>query len=349
MLSLVPHVMTPMFSVERIVLHASIMSESLTLPLFLLFLVFCHKMMMGGNIISPMLLSVLLSLIRSQFMAAILIWLVLAVISCVKRGKKLLPCTAVLVLVTLLLFTVRLYGVKTYNYIFSGHFINNTYGGVNTLTNVLYAADREDGDAIKDVQAQEIFYLLYDKMEEEGWNYKFAGEGLREKTSFLESCHDDLKFSVIEDTYLNYFRERGITDYYEQNLRADSISMTIMKEILPECFGRWLSCYLMLGIRGMIRSIGVYHPIVNMVVLLLYLVAFLLMVLDLKKDSSSKEGWLMFISLLSILAVAFSTAITIMCLSRYMIYNFIGFYVGLFLLIIKKMKERGVLTWVIKN
>ena len=42
--------------------------------------------------------------------------------------------------------------------VFNGRFINNTYGTVNTLTNILYAADREDGERIRDPEAREFFF-----------------------------------------------------------------------------------------------------------------------------------------------------------------------------------------------
>ena len=49
------------------------------------------------------------------------------------------------VMAVVCVFCLRTLAVKSYNLVFNGHFINNTYGTVNTLTNILYAADREDG------------------------------------------------------------------------------------------------------------------------------------------------------------------------------------------------------------
>ena len=47
--------------------------------------------------------------------------------------------------------------VKTYNYFVQGQFINTTYGKVNTLTNILYASDRSQGEGIENEELRVVF------------------------------------------------------------------------------------------------------------------------------------------------------------------------------------------------
>ena len=59
---------------------------------------------------------------------------------------------------------------------FNDRFIMNTYGALNTLTNVMYAADRIQGETIEDKELQAVFYLLYDDMNAKQYNkYKCLG------------------------------------------------------------------------------------------------------------------------------------------------------------------------------
>lgn len=339
LLSFVPHIVTVLMSVTSVVFSNGILSESLCYPLFQLFIVYCYKMMFKAetkNIFICAVISFLLAITRSQFMIAFLIWFVLLSIKYLmkKEYRKIF----VVVLLTIVMFISRSYLIKCYNYVFNEkHFITNTYGGVNTLANVMYASDREDGTRIEDDFIREMFYLMYDEICAFGWNRENAGESILEQGIFLEGVHDRIKFDVLDKCYADVLEKMGYTDYYDRDIKADEISMEILKSILPSCFDVWLGNYLILALRGMMRCIGVTHPLIGIVVWGFYLFAFVMCFYKLYKDKWSKEGWLMFISLLSILALSFSTAMTIMCLSRYMIYGFVPFYTAL-LMIVRETK-----------
>ena len=123
--------------------------------------------------------------------------------------------------VTILVFAARAFTVKCYNLVFNGHFINNTYGTVNTLTNILYAADREDGENIEEESARDFFYRMYDLTEERQANYKYAGSSWKEKTEHIEEWHDTVKYEMIEDVFYQTYDKAVTSDYIEQNLMSD--------------------------------------------------------------------------------------------------------------------------------
>jgi len=149
LLQFVPHLVTVFMSVTKVVFSNGILSESLAYPLFQLFIVCCYRMMTDRTqqpIISCAIIAFLLAITRSQFMIAFLMWLVLLFIKNVMRKEY--KRIVIIVLATAVMFVGRSYLIKSYNYVFNeNHFIGNTYGGVNTLTNVLYASDREDGES----------------------------------------------------------------------------------------------------------------------------------------------------------------------------------------------------------
>lgn len=341
-LALMPHIITPLFSVTTIVLSAGIMSEALCLPLFLLFIKELHKGCTTNSksaACTGLLLSVVLSLIRAQMMAAILIWLFVFVVKVIleHQYKRIL----ILLVAVGLSFGGRSVLIKTYNYAFQGHFINTTYGAVNILTNVLYASDENQGEQIENVKLQEIFYLLYNMMDEEKYNYKYGGETVFENAAYLESVHDGLKFDVCEAGLKQYLLDKGMDDYIIQNIEADKYATSLTKEILPGCFPEWFSNYILLGIRGTIRNVAIVHPILSVYALIMGAAAIVMMFLFFRKDKESKEAWLMLIALLTVAGIAFSTALTIMCLSRYMVYGFTGFYAAVYLMLLAWLRCRN--------
>ena len=126
----------------------------------------------------------------------------------------------------------------------------------------------------------------------------------------------------------------------DQNLLADEYSTALMKELLPGCFWRWCGNYLMLGFRGLIRNVAVVHPLLNIYAFVIFAAALLKMFVDFKEDLESREAWFMLIAVLTVLGVSFSTALTIMCLQRYMIYGFSVFYTACFVCFMKEIKKR---------
>lgn len=356
LLGIMPHIITMYFSSLHLFITNSVMSEALCLPFFTLFMLECFqivvetdKRVVGKAAVVSMILAFLLSLIRSQMMLTIMMWLVVMAAKVFltptgvrKRnwsGKTLRLLAAVVVVICV--FSLRMLVVKSYNLVFNGHFINNTYGTVNTLTNILYAADREDGEGIEDEEARDFFYRMYDLTEERQANYKYAGDSLREKTEHIEKWHDTIKYEMIEDVFYQTYDKNVTSDYIIQNLMADEAAGKIMKGILPECFRRWFGNYLLIAHYGLIRSIAVVHPVLNWVAALLYLSALALMWLVYRRDKENPAVRLMAVALLAIVANAAAVSLTIMCLSRYMIYGFVPFYVGYFLLIVTCYREYG--------
>ena len=106
----------------------------------------------------------------------------------------------------------------------------------------------------------------------------------------------------------------------------------MLKALLPVCFGQWLYDYILLCTYGFVRSIAVVHPVINWLALVLYAAAVLLTVWGYRQKRARDAAILMSVALLFIVGNVCAASLTIMCLSRYMIYGFAPFYIALFLL-----------------
>lgn len=333
---LAPHIITPVFSASGLVLSNGVISEALGLPLFYLFTAQCMKMVytrQRGVALSSLLLSLFLSLVRGQMMFAILLWLVFAGAVVIVEKKKLAKRLLICVVCTALAFGTRTLLVKSYNLVFNGYFINNTFGSVGLLANILYAADEEDAERIADQDARVMFELSYRLAKEQGATYQDAPEGFFNRAAHLEKWHDAIKFEMIEEPWRQLHDREGFIDYIPENVESDRIAATIVKSLLPAVLGRWLYDYLALACYGLIRSIAVVHPLLNWYALTAYLAYIVLAALAWRKNHNSNAVWLAAFSLLAVLANVFATSMIIMCLSRYVIYGLPLFYVsGLMLL-----------------
>lgn len=333
---LAPHIITPVFSASGLVLSNGVISEALGLPLFYLFTAQCMKMVytrQRGAALSSLLLSLFLSLVRGQMMFTILLWMVFAGAVVIVEKKKLAKRLLICVVCTALAFGTRTLLVKSYNLVFNGYFINNTFGSVGLLANILYAADEEDAERIADQDARVMFELSYRLAKEQGATYQDAPEGFFNRAAHLEKWHDAIKFEMIEEPWRQLHDREGFIDYIPENVESDRIAATIGKSLLPAVLGRWLYDYLALACYGLIRSIAVVHPLLNWYALTAYLAYIVLVALAWRKNHSSNAVWLAAFSLLVVLANVFATSMIIMCLSRYVIYGLPLFYVsGLMLL-----------------
>lgn len=333
---LAPHIITPVFSASGLVLSNGVISEALGLPLFYLFTAQCMKMVytrQRGAALSSLLLSLFLSLVRGQMMFTILLWLVFAGAVVIVEKKKLAKRLLICVVCTALAFGTRTLLVKSYNLVFNGYFINNTFGSVGLLANILYAADEEDAERIVDQDARVMFELSYRLAKEQGATYQDAPEGFFNRAAHLEKWHDAIKFEMIEEPWRQLHDREGFIDYIPENVESDRIATTIVKSLLPAVLGRWLYDYLALACYGLIRSVAVVHPLLNWYALTAYVAYILLAVLVWRKNHNSNAVWLAAFSLLAVFANVFATSMIIMCLSRYVIYGLPLFYVsGLMLL-----------------
>lgn len=336
-LELMPHLVTRYVSALGIFLENSIMSEALCIPLFQFFLLFTIRMIFEGkkaDIVWSLVIAYLLSMTRGQMMTTILIWLVAVFLRFLetKQLKKLfLPVLAVICV-----FGLRSLTVHTYNYFVTGYFMGNTYGQVNTLTNVIYACDEEDREVFEEGSLERQFFdTFYEEADALMANYRYAKDAPEGEAAYLEDHHDILKFQVLESNLSRYYFGLGKVDYYQQSRMSDEMAGTMLRKLLPACFGQWLYDYLLLCRNGFIRSIAVVHKWINWAALAIYIAAAGFTVLLFLRDRKSGAVRVMGLAFLFIAANVCATSLTIMCLSRYMIYGFSLFYMAFFLVAVE--------------
>ena len=363
-----PYIITPVFSKLHIQMSVAIMSESIAIPVFLLFIINLHSSFVKckfKNMLISFVISLVLTLIRSQMIFTFILWFIMAVIMVFMRrsdesddtlaDEKILPeesfgnkvyhdnvaakispaaCRVMWLIVCVILlisgFTLRDVSTRAYNYVFNGRYVDSVYSHINLLANILYVSDRTDLDDCEDEHLREIFLEIYDKADSQGYLYNSAGSSLSERVGYLEEVHDRIKYDCIEYGLRDIVEEEtGIHDYIEYNRIADGYAGDMIKALLPKIFGKWAADAFLLGTRGLVRNIAVCHPVMYIYVAFILLIAVWSVIYMLRKDIRDKSAWFMIIALLAVFGNSYSTAIVIMCLSRYMIYGFPIIYTAL--------------------
>lgn len=335
MLLVIPHLLTPLGSASNMVYTNSILSEGIGYSIFNLMAYFMMRLVLEEkkcrkDYVLALGLALLLSLTRGQMMPMLLVWGCVAVYS---TAVSTLARKRILQIGLVLFMTAASMGIRSglmfaYNYGVKNVAAVNLGGGTTFLTNVIYSADAEDGDQIEEEGVRSTFYYIQEEVEKAGWNYKTAGHGLIEQALHLEECHDLIKFNQIELFITWYLNDYKGLDGRAREVQTDIIATEMARQVIVHSFPTWIQVYVSLVVSGLIRTIAMIHPVLNWYAALAYLISIGLMLYLFWKKPKSKAALFMLFVYLMICANVFATSLTIMCLSRYMIYNMSLFYMA---------------------
>ncbi len=332
---LLPHLVTPLFSASHMILSNCIISEGLCYPLYQLF----GYLLLGvlwedeKKIFPAFLVAFLLELTRGQMMIAVPLWMLVSGyrVWCEAKKRRLFLVAAL----GILLFVLRGPFICTYNWIVHDTYAQNTSNYLTILTNLLYASERENGEQIEDETLKGLWYEMYDGMEERGYSYHFAGDRMQERAIHQEYTHDYIKFDVVTPVLKNYARSLPAVQRGEmsEEVCVDQIASAYTGVLLKQNLPVRLQVYLAVAWCGLIRTATFLHPGINLLTMLVYLVLLVLAGIQLRKKPTDRGAQFLLFSYVMICANVFATALMIMCLSRYVIYNTSFLYIAALLVL----------------
>lgn len=244
----------------------------------------------------------------------------------------------VLLAVTALGFVLRQAAIRGYHESMTGDVVHsNTGGNLTLLTNVLYSADEEAvAAAEQELSERDAAYLhdIYAQMKEQGLCASDAGSGFHARILHHEDSHDKIKFEILDGMLSSGVRQEwyelpeGSKDGFEMSVDMDKMAARLMKAVLPHSIGGFLTTYVYVAAGGFVRTVSLLSPLFCIYAVLIYVVAAVLMCYLFRRTGGRDGAWLMAVVLLMTAANVCATALTIMCLSRYMIYNMTLFYLA---------------------
>lgn len=335
-LFVMPHIITPLASQSRMIITNSVLTEGIAFSLYyiwagmlLTLLLQRYGQHQNKGIILSGLLSVVLAMIRGQFLLCMAVWLLISVfvLGIQKNYKTIL----IVFLGFVLAFVGKSYFTKTYNYLESGIFVNTVASKPMMLANAVYLSDVEDGSTIENEDLRHAYENIVRLVDERQLSIKYATGNMISKAQFHEYGHETINFEIIDPEIEAVIEKRdGITSqqYMHLMVKMDEYAGEMFGDILPNILSEFIQNYLVIASLGFVRSIAVDRSILPIYALGMYLLAMILTVVLLKKNKCSNGAYFMLLSLLLICGTVFGTSIAIECISRYMIYNFPFFYIA---------------------
>ncbi len=255
-----------------------------------------------------------------------------------RHAKRVCGVLLALLIATAFGFVLRQAAMRCYHGSMTDGIVrSNTGGNVTLLTNVLYSAGEQAVTAAgEDLSERDAFYLheIYAKMQERGLCASDAGSGFHARILHHEDSHDKIKFEIVGSLLGQGVQEewgalpQGTKDGLEMPVDEDNMAGRLMKAVLPHSMGSFFWTYLYVAAGGFVRTVSLLSPVFSVYALLIYAAALALMGYLFRKPQGRAAAWFMGIVLLMTAANVCATALTIMCLSRYMIYNMTLFYLA---------------------
>lgn len=159
----------------------------------------------------------------------------------------------VMIVIAFLLMMVLTLG---YCYVKWGYFSKSSENNFTFVTNLLYAADEEDAELFEDEEVGAVFTQLYDQIDEAGWTYRYAGEGMLAAGDYMIACHDPIKSRIIRPFFQDYVSRLGMEPMsFESDRIKKAVTEEMKRVLLKEHFGDWLTHAIGMMPRGLVYSV----------------------------------------------------------------------------------------------
>lgn len=328
--TLIPYVLTPLASSSHMVLNNAVLTEGIAFPLFYVFITFMIRGLFAekkkrSTYGAAFITALALVLTRNQMLVAFAAWCAVILFEIIRnrRWKQL----AVLPLSVLLFFGARSVANQIYNSAIHEGYAGADTGSYNMLTTMLYLSEPEDVQQLTDPEQRELFLTMHTQMEEGKMTHADAPDGILNQAYHYEEYYDVIGFQIQQPCLFGYAADEGIPEGKALN-EVVRVAAQMNRELFPKLVGAYFGNYVATVVSGLTRSVSASGTVMGIYSAAVYLLSAALVVYLYKKNRKSKAALLMLFALLMICANVFATALMIMCLSRYMIYNTALFYIA---------------------
>lgn len=317
----------------------SIMTEGLTISLFLLFFRYLYEYLIHQEkkplVTASILAAILVATRKQMYVALILLFFVIVFVKVTtpdetkkeKRAKWLKGIgTALFVCITIFLSVTLL--DHTYNYIVRGRFVGHTSDSRFVLTMVFYTAEEEYVEELPE-ELQPLYLDIYNKCDEQGYLMHSAGEGWYNNVSHFGDYYDLIQINTMWPAIQDYVDANMTDDSTERELVTDDITNTMITSLLPKTAPRIMVVLFNNVLSGLVTTIAQRNHILIVYSIIAYLgyIGLLLLYRKLAGNTDNTVK-LCLLTLLSIIVNVGLVSAVIFCQTRYTIYNMPIFYIS---------------------
>ena len=348
------------FFVERHSMYSeSIMTESLAMPLFVIFLIKLCEWYLYEKEKDYVLLfieALLLISIRKQMMVVILVWAATSFLYHVLRKSSRDVKTFLITMVTIVITIVSAKLIdSTYNYFVRGEFTEHVGNHNGAFCTLMYSAGEEDIALFEDEGdfpgEQELFRRIYEECSGRGLLLENADKDISwpELTSHYADNYDLIGYEVITPFCTEYIKENNPNmDYNHRRMLEDDLEADMVKKLFKQDKGDLIRVFAANLARAFVYSNARMMPrALISISFILYAIFALIYIMtsihhDNKTTSYSRTKVLIIseITFIALAVNAVSVGLLIFPQGRYMTYATGLFYTCFCLLICEVIKKQ---------
>lgn len=308
----------------------AMLSESLALPLFLVFFTCLLDFCLRGRTRELLLaagLALLLFCTRKQMAVTLPLLLLAGLWRAIRERRFLARAGLSLALCLAVLLGSRALD-RAYNYALRGEAIAHTGDMRFVSTMLFYTATEKDADTIEDGELRGLYTEILALAEQRELTARSAPADWYGRSMHFLYSYDPIQFDCLRDTIEPWCEKRvggGTALELEKDRVYDAFNAALLPVSLPRLLHTACDSFLM----GLVTTVLTMHRLLILPALALYAVYLLLWIFSLRREREAVLGAL---SLASILGTVALVSLTIFCQSRYTIYNMPMFYASLLLM-----------------
>lgn len=323
----------------------SIMTESICIPLFILFIRYIHEYVVDKkrrSIIIACFLSFIMISTRKQMYVTIVLILVVWIVKHYKAWKKL-----VLGLIIAMAIIVGSKACdKLYNYFVHGSFVGHVNDSRFVLTMMMYTSEREYVDKLPQ-ELQPLFLAIYDICDEKGYLMHSCDRGWLNEVSHFGDHYDNIQIDTMHPMIVEYANTLSDEPVDQQKI-TDQITNTMIVSLAPTCAFKILHCIWNNFLSGLVTTVAQRKSILIAYSFVIYALYVILLIYHICK--SKKKGkidavtWFAILTALAIVSNVGLVSMVIFCQTRYTIYNMALFYIAGLLMLVKRKDTEKIVT-----
>jgi len=323
----------------------TVLSESITYPLYLLFFRYNLEYVLKGNkkplIVASIISFIMISARKQMFLSLFMLIISIVYVSFKNKNliKGLFKVVAISCLIVGLSKGLDFLNQKVINNFDSTHTLDNRF----ITTMIYYVGEDDDYKHINNQDSKEVFNIIYNSSKSNGYTYDENIESWFARVKHFSSNYDNIQIdTIIPETKKYVEKKYGLKDALLEQ-KMDDINNNIIKDLLPIKCLQIAKVVFDSFLAGLMITISADNSIFVIYAIFAYLVYFVLLVYSLKKNGLDKYSVLGILVILSIFINVGIVSAVIFNQTRYTIYNFDLFYIGLYLLFLSLIKEKGII------
>lgn len=323
----------------------TVLSESITYPLYLLFFRYNLEYVLKENnkplIVASIISFIMISARKQMFLS--LFMLVISIVYVSLKNKDLIKGLLRVVVISCLIvgFSKGLdfLNQKVINNFDSTHTLSNRF----ITTMIYYVAEDDDYKYIDDQDSKEVFNTIYNSSKKNGYIYDDNIKTWFARVKHFSSNYDNIQIDTIIPETKKYVESKYGLKGAMLEQKMDDINNNIIHNLIPIKWKQIAKVFFDSFLAGLMITISADNSVFVIYAVLAYLVYFVLLTYSLKKNRLDKYSILGIMVILSIFINVGIVSAVIFNQTRYTIYNFDLFYIGLYILFLSFIKEKGII------